>query len=137
MRVVRLQAATNDIVSLDAKHPTVWAGVESFERLLAGNLMSGHNLYPGLGLKRDVSSAAIWKARVLCKNMGGKRSGLRYIYERVTFDGEDLAIALYVYLHSDGATKESQIQQRIKQRFAQVELTPEGFRHLEQADTAK
>jgi hypothetical protein len=66
---------------------------------------------------------------VLHPQLGGKSSGLRYVYERLWISGEECAIALTVYVHQEGA-KESAIITRIRDRFDEIETTVEGLRAL-------
>jgi hypothetical protein len=128
----RCVAATSEIERLDAKHRDVWKSIDEFERLLVAGLAVAHDLYPALGLRRGDESARIFKARVLCRSLGGKSSGLRYVYERLTIDGEEHAIALTVYIHQQGA-KEHDIVKKIKDRFSSYDATADGIRLLEKS----
>lgn len=89
MRVYRAPQATNEVERLSRKHCDLWHYVEPFERLLANGQTHGHEPYPGLRLTRGGVPASIWKARVIVPHLGGKRSGLRYVYERLQIERED------------------------------------------------
>ncbi|MGH8730014.1 MAG: hypothetical protein ACREV9_18050, partial [Burkholderiales bacterium] len=117
-----IKAAT-EIDALHGKYKHVWPEIEKFERLLAANYNHGHQRVPGLHLTRDCEPASIWKARVLHPRLGGKRSGLRYVYERLWIGDEEYAVALTAYVHQEGA-KESEIIARIRERFDWIETTP-------------
>lgn len=130
MRVCRLFKATTEIDALHGKYKNVWDEIAKFERLLAANQILGHQRVPGLHLARDGEHASIWKARVLHPRLGGKRSGLRYVYERLWIDGEEYAVALTVYVHQEGA-RESEIIARIRERSGWIETTPAGLRELD------
>ena len=129
MKVYRHFQATNDIERLRKKHRDIWESVHQFERLLAHGQTHGHDRYPGLRLIRCEVPAAIWKSRVVYPPLGGKRSGLRYVYERLTIDGEDFAVALTIYIHQDNV-RESDILERIRDRFTSYEATLAGLRSL-------
>ena len=133
MKVYRHFQATNDVERLRKKHRDIWESVHQFERLLAHGQTHGHDRYPGLRLNRGDEPADIWKSRVIYPPLGGKRSGLRYVYERLTIDGEDFAVALTIYIHQDNA-RESGIQARIRERFTSYEATLAGLRSLERSD---
>ena len=133
MKLYRHFQATNDVERLRKKHRDIWESVLQLERLLAHGQTHGHDRYAGLRLRRDDESADIWKSRVIYPPLGGKRSGLRYVYERLTIDGEDIAVALTIYVHQDNV-RESEIQARIRERFASYEATPSGLRTLERSE---
>lgn len=111
MRLYRVRQATNEIVKLDGKHRDLWESVTQFERLLSHGQTHGHT-----------------------SSLGGKRSGLRYVYERVTIGNEEYAVALTVYVHQEG-NKESDVVDRIRKRSQFVDATPQGFRALDGSDT--
>ncbi|MDQ3695751.1 MAG: hypothetical protein M3464_19350 [Chloroflexota bacterium] len=80
MRVIRLFAATNDLEVLAKKHRDIWDAARQFERILTHGLLTREHQIPRLGLTRNDQPAAIYKARVLYPPLGGKASGLRYVY---------------------------------------------------------
>lgn len=133
MKVLRVPQATSDIERLRKKHPELWTFIEQFERLLAHGQTHGHDRYPGLRLSRVGNPASIWKARVIYPPLGGKRSGLRYVYERLTVDDEEYAVALAVYVHQEG-DKEHDIRARLVERSTSFEATKEGLKTLERAN---
>lgn len=135
MRVYRHFRATTDIEKLNSKYRGnngVKEQIHQFERLLSNDYTHGHERYPNLRLDREGAPASIWKARVHHPQLGGKRSGLRYVYERFVVAGEEYAVALTIYVHPE-LRKESDVQRRIRDRFADVEATPDGIRRLEAA----
>lgn len=136
MRVYRLHKATNEIEGLDGKYRGTWDEITRFERLLSHLQTHGHERMPGLQLQRHGQPAAIWKAKVLHPLLGGKSSGLRYIYERFVLGGEDYAVALTVYVHQE-RNKETEVRSRIRQRFESFDATTEGLRKLDGSDTDK
>jgi hypothetical protein len=113
--------------------PDIWESVHQFERLLAHGQTHGHDRYAGLRLVRGDEPAEIWKSRVIYPPLGGKSSGLRYVYERLELDGEDYAVALTIYIHQDNI-RESDIQARIRERFTSYEATLTGLRGLERSE---
>jgi hypothetical protein len=130
LKICRLPQATSEIDTLHGKYRNVLEEIARFERLLAANQNHGHQRALGLGLTRHEEPASIWKARVLHPQLGGKCSGLRYVYERLWIDGEEYAIALTVYVHQEGM-KESEVVARIRQRTRAIEGTTDGLRTLE------
>jgi hypothetical protein len=132
VRVFRHVQATNDVERLRKKHRAIWESILQFERLLAHGQTHGHDRYAGLGLNRGDAPAEIWKSRVIYPPLGGKRSGLRYIYERVVIDGEDYAVALTIYVHQDDV-RESEIRERIRERVQGYDATTAGLRSLERS----
>ncbi len=133
MKVYRHFQATNDVERLRKKHRDIWESVLQFERLLAHGQTHGHDRYAGLRLHRGEEPADIWKSRIIYPPLGGKRSGLRYVYERLTIDGNDYAVALTIYVHQANV-RESEIQARIRERFASYEATSSGLRSLEHSE---
>jgi hypothetical protein len=116
MRVRRIDAIERDLRKL-RKYRSVPKALEQFERLLAADSREGHVPYSGLHLQRGARSARIFKARVICAELGGKSSGLRYVYEQlVGDDGEDYMICLHVYSHQS-AVNEQQVQNLVRERF--------------------
>lgn len=130
MRVCRLFKATLEIDALHGKYKRVWDEIAKFERLLAANQNHGHQRVPGLRLARDGEPASIWKARVLHPQLGGKSSGLRYVYERLWIEDEEYAVALTIYVHQAGA-RESELIARIRERSGGIESTPAGLSALD------
>lgn len=130
MRVYRTLKATSEVEKLATKHRDAWDAVEQFERLLSNGLTHGHERYPSLRLDRHGQPASVWKARVICQSLGGKRSGLRYVYERVAVGSEEVAIALTVYVHQSGA-KESNIRETIRKRSLSFDATPDALKKLD------
>lgn len=136
MRVYRLHQATNEVEQLCKKHRELWDSVTQFERLLSHGQTHGHVLYPKLRLTRGDGPASIWKSRIIFPPLGGKRSGLRYVYERVTIEREEHAIALAIYVHQEGGN-EADVIARIRDRFGTYEATPDGLRRLDGSDTGR
>jgi len=139
VRVYRLNAVGTEVERLHHKYKGskgVWDQIEQFERLLSNDQTQGHSRISNLHLKRGNIPASIWKARVLHPQLGGKRSGLRYVYERFAVDGEEYAVALTIYVHQDDKN-ESQIRSLIQKRFSEVEATAEGLRRLESVNFGK
>lgn len=134
MIVYRCSAATTEIEKLATKYRSVWDNVSEFERLLATEITERHVRYPGLGLTRGPEPAAIWKARIICPELGGKSSGLRYIYERGEVAGEQIAVCLTVYVHQQSKKHEKDVVRIIRERFRQYDLTPDDIKQLERAD---
>ncbi len=134
MKLYRCFEATNEVVKLDMKYKGLWESVEQFERLLSSGQTHGHQRYPGLGLQRGGEPASIWKSRVIHPQLGGKSSGLRYIYERMTINGDEYAVALTVYVHQQ-SIKEADVVKRIQQRCRSFEATLDGIRVLERSPT--
>lgn len=134
MRVYRLHKAISEIEGLDGKYRGTWDEITRFERLLSNLQVHGHQRFPQLHLQRKGQPAAIWKAKVLHPQLGGKQSGLRYIYERFTLGAEEYAVALTVYIHQQ-RNKESEVRSRIRQRFDSFDVTPEGLQKLDGFDT--
>jgi len=134
VRVYRVQQATNEIVRLDGKHRSLWESITQFERLLSNGQTHGHMPYSNLKLRRDGSPASVWKGRVIYPPLGGKRSGLRYVYERVEIGNDEYAVALTVYVHQEG-NKESDAIDRIRKRSQSFEATMQGLRALDGSDT--
>lgn len=130
MRVYRCPDATGDIIALSGKHRKIMESIEQFERLLAADMTPGHERIPNLGLSRDGIPASIWKGRVLYPPLGGKRQGPRYIYERVTVENTEYAIALVIYLHKDHKDEVNGRELACK-RFELFDGTPNGLRRLE------
>jgi len=133
VRVYRSRQATNEVERLTRKYRDLWDYIEPFERLLANGQTHGHEPYPGLRLTRSGSPLSVWKARVIVPQLGGKRSGLRYVYERLQIDDEDYAVALTIYLHQED-TKENDVRSRIRERSGSFDGTKEGLRDLDRAD---
>jgi hypothetical protein len=131
VKVYRHFQATNDVERLRKKHRDIWESVHQFERLLAHGQTHGHDRYAGLGISRGNVPAEIWKSRVIYPPLGGKRSGLRYVYERLTIDGEDYAVALTIYIHQDDV-RESAVRDRIRERCSSYDATLAALRALEQ-----
>lgn len=134
MRVYRCFEATNEVEKLTSKYRTVWEYVENFERLLSNGFTHGHERYSGLKLQRGDEPAAIWKSKIIYPQLGGKRSGLRYVYERLTIGEDEYAVALTVYIHQSGG-RESDVIARIRQRSHSFEATAEGLRRLDRSHT--
>lgn len=118
MKVYRVDQATRDIDKLAKRYRTISKNVEEFERILASGQQQGHDRYSRLELLRDGEPASIWKAKVVVPQLGGKRSGLRYIYEQINYQGEVYAIGLLAYVHQTGIKKEDQVIATIRERFA-------------------
>lgn len=125
-----MQRATLEIDALQGKYRNVYDAVAQFERLLAANQNHGHQRIPGLRLSRAGEPASVWKARVLHPQLGGKSSGLRYVYERLWIEGNEYAIALTVYVHQQGS-KESDVIAHIRDRSERVGATVDGLRELD------
>lgn len=134
MKLYRCYTATTEIERLGAKYHGLWQSVEQFERLLSHGIIHGHDRYSGLQLYRGTEPASIWKARVIRPQLGGKRSGIRNVYERLAVYDEDYAVTLAVYLHQQ-SDKESEIIARIRQRSRSFEATIDGLRSLERPHT--
>lgn len=99
--------------ALTKKYRSLPKDLEMFERLMIQGVMSGHEPYAGLGCLRDGIPALTWKGRVLVPQLGGKRNGLRYIYERgIWVDGVEWAVCLAVYTHHEDAS-ESEIRSKV------------------------
>jgi hypothetical protein len=116
VKVYRIGQADRDIEKLTKRYRTIGTNVNEFERILASGQQQGHDRYSGLGLLRDGQPASIWKAKVIVPQLGGKRSGLRYIYEQIDFQGEMYAIGLMAYVHQSGMS-EDQVIATIRERF--------------------
>lgn len=91
--------------------------LSQFEHLLAADSRQGHVQYAMLGLSREGDPARVYKARVICNELGGKSSGLRYVYEQIVSpDGLNYCVCLAVYSHQSDID-ENDIQSRIRRRF--------------------
>ncbi|MCD6031926.1 MAG: hypothetical protein K0S78_4108 [Thermomicrobiales bacterium] len=58
----------------------------------------------------------------------------RYVYKRLTIDGEDYAVALTIYIHQDDV-RESDVRERIRERCSSYGATLNARRALEQTTT--
>ncbi len=134
MKLYRLHQATNEVERLGRKYRDIWRSVNQFERLLSHGQIHGHSLIPNLRLQRNGQPASIWKSRVIYPPLGGKSSGLRYVYERVQLQGEDYAVALTIYVHQEGGS-EAGVIARIREHSASFDATPDGLRKLDGSDT--
>jgi hypothetical protein len=119
--VHRVKEAERELEKLARRYRDLPAAVEQFERLLREDKIHGEQ-YSGLGLQRDGVPASIWKSRVVVPSLGGSRSGLRYVYERFSFNGQHYAIGLVMYVHQSGI-KENDVRSAIKTRFNKYEDT--------------
>jgi len=133
VKVYRDPAATNEVERLATKYRSGWEAIGQFERLLSNGKTQGHFQYPGLKLRRGDEPATIWKSKVICPELGGKSAGLRYVYERISIDGEEYAVGLTVYVHQSGIN-ENDVRRVIRQRFALFDGTSQGLRRLEPSD---
>lgn len=134
MRVFRLFAATNDVEALTKKHRDIWVAARQFERVLTHGLLTREHHIPGLGLTRHDQPALISKARVLYPPLGGKSSGLRYVYERFRLNSAEYAVVLSVYVHQGGKSEQDN-RALLRQRFLSYEATADGLRNLDNSDT--
>lgn len=122
IEVRRTGAIEQDLKPLK-KYPSVPVSLLRFENLLAQDSRDGHALYSGLGLVREDDTAKVYKVRVVCKELGGKRSGLRYVYERIVSpSGAHYCVCLAVYTHHSGI-KESVVRSKVKERFMSYEAS--------------
>ncbi|MBA2520681.1 MAG: hypothetical protein H0V24_13525 [Chloroflexia bacterium] len=79
----------------------------------------------GLGFTRHDQPALVYKARVLYPPLGGKSSGLRYVYEWFRLDSTECAVVLSVYVHQGGKSDQDN-RALIRQRFQSYEATADG-----------
>lgn len=133
MIVRRCFNATSEIMNLNKTYRDTWKVIDQFERLLFSDLTHSHDRYSGLKLNRGAEPAQIFKAKVLHPQLGGKASGVRYIYERLMIDDKEYAIALTVYVHAQG-TNEQEVIKRIRTRFRDYDPTPDGIRDLDKSE---
>lgn len=131
MNVCRTHRATNEIDALSMKHRKIWQDIAYFEQLLANDMTHNHARYPGLRITRGEGPASIWKARVAVEGMGGTGGGVRYVYERLTVESTEFAIALTVYLHQERGNDERIVIDRIRERCALFEASMSSLRTLD------
>lgn len=131
MRVCRHWAITRDVRKLK-KYRDIEQSLDTFERLLAADLAPS-DTYAGLRLVRGGKAAQIFKARVIVASLGGKRSGLRYVYEVVECAGETWAICLSIYVHQMAGNEEHEVRARLMSRSAEFAIDVDTLEGLEQA----
>jgi hypothetical protein len=126
MRVFRLHPCNKEILSLNKKYRTVDDDVGYVETLL---LNDGHlpaDPYPGLQFRRDGESVRVLKARVLVRQLGGKSSGLRLLYEVLDAQGIQCSTLLHTYVHAQNIS-EKDVRTTVLERLGMYEATLESI----------
>lgn len=121
MRIARCPSADREIKRLSKGSSDVSSAVTEFERLLSEGFAPPGDRYSQLGLKRGHLDAEVWKCRVALKH-SGKKSGLRYVFERLTVNGDDWVICLGVYMHSAGVDEEHKRREAYRDRFKSLDV---------------
>jgi len=133
LRVFRLKEATREIADLEKKYKGSFAGVVQFERLLADSGSLRTDRINRINRDRFGAPASIWKSRVHFEGQGS-RGGLRYVYEVLTVEGEELAICLTIYTKKDDDDIRI-ITMRIQQRFDSIVPTMAWINTIHRPDT--
>lgn len=122
MRVARCPELAREIKSLCKNRPFVQDTIEEFERLLINDFVPHGDAYGELRLKRGEQDARVYKFKVIVKKSGGgKQSGLRYVCEFLDHAGEQWALCLGVYLHSQGDDSETHRREDYRARFGRFD----------------
>ncbi len=130
MRVCRHRAVDRELKKLK-KYRDVPESLEQYERLLLHDKALAEP-YGGLSLVRGNAPAHIFKGKVIVASLGGKSSGLRYVYEVVDCDGESWAICLSLYIHQQAGNAEHEVRARIKIRCAELDVDRESLEAIEE-----
>ena len=120
MRVFRLRPCHREIMALNKKYRTVDEDVGYVETLL---LNDGHlpaDPYPGLQFRRNGEPVRVLKARVLVRQLGGKSSGLRLLYEITDAQGIQCCILLHTYVHAQNIS-ENDVRRTVLERLGMYE----------------
>lgn len=93
-----------------------------FERLSSANGIASAALYSGLRCSSRSIHPTIYKARVACRELGGKSGGLRYVFEefQVT-ELLSIRVALCIYVKA-GGVDEPEVRRIILDRIADYSL---------------
>ena len=120
MAMVRIStAAQSELDRLGKRYRSLERSFGIFCSVLRQGQDPPGEVYSGLGLVRNENPAVIRKCRVPVAELGGKRSGLRVVYERSDqpADGAVTMHILAIYVHADDVP-ESEVRRRILNRFA-------------------
>lgn len=80
--------------------------------------------YPNLQYRRNDEPVRVLKTRVLVRQLGGKSSGLRLIYELLNVGGVRCCVLLHTYLHAQDV-KEHEVRTTILERIDSYEMSLE------------
>lgn len=122
MRVARSDHADSTIQALSKKYRSLSKDIEYFERLLSRGGLPPPIPYGSIDCTREGVPAQIFKSYVLVPQLGGKKNGMRYVFERLKVDGVEWAWCICAYTHHEDA-KEPQIRRTIRRLHADTEIT--------------
>ncbi len=126
MRVFRLYQCNREIQSLNRKYRTVDTDIGFVETLLRNDGHLPADPYSNLQYRRNGEPVRVFKARVLVRQLGGKRSGLRLVYEILDAGGVRCCVLLHTYLHAQDIN-ENEVRKTILARVDSYDVSLESI----------